>query len=174
LPHNPVLGKTRCLERKIRHRVHRIVDNDDVGVGRGLDHLLDVADRDVGVDREQVFAGHTGLTGRTGCQDDDIAVCGLVVAVGARDIDVKALDGSGFQKVQTLALRDPLGDVHENDIGEFFARDPVGTGGADKSGPNDGDFFTHSFLSLAVLLPSYYARGDTDTATSAKEKKTAP
>ena len=47
--------------------------------------------------------------------------------------------------VQSLALRDPLDDVHENDVSELLFDDPLGDGRAHVSRTDHGDFASHDF-----------------------------
>src|ERR671932_921583 len=129
---------------QVGHRVHRVVDDDNAGVRRGLDDLLDIRGCDVRIDLEQVFTAHAGLTGSARGQNDDIGVLGLGVVVGADDVDVESFDRSRFQEVKPLALRDTLDDVDQYDIRKLFGSDPMRTCRANETGANDSHFLAHS------------------------------
>ena len=73
----------------------------------------------------------------------------LVVAVGADDAGVEALDRAGLPLVEPLALRHALDDVdHHDGAGEILLGEALGGRGADVAGADDGDLFQHGRSSL--------------------------
>src|SRR5690606_28444316 len=137
--HDPVGGQPADLPGRVGHHVHRVGDDDVEGVGGVLDALLHDAPDDIEVGLEQVVAGHAGLAGHAGRDDDHVGVGRLLVAVGADDADVEALDGARFQQVQGLALRHALHDVHQYDVAQLFCGRPVGSSGPDVACADNGD-----------------------------------
>jgi hypothetical protein len=109
------------LLQLVHHRVQRVRDDDDEGVGRlGLQVLPDVAD-DLEVDRKQVVARHAGLARHARGDDDDVRAGDVVPARRAGDACVAAQHGAVLLEVERLALREPdlLGDVEEHDVAEL-------------------------------------------------------
>ena len=80
-----------------------------------------------------------GLAGEAGRHDDDVGARGVRVVVGADDPGVVADDRRRLGEVEALALRQPLDDVDEDDVREAGLGDPLGGGGADVAGADDGD-----------------------------------
>ena len=71
----------------------------------------------------------------------------LVVAVGADDPGVEALDRAGLPLVERLALRHALDHVdHHDGAGEILLGQPLGRGGAHVAGPDDGHFLEHAVV----------------------------
>ena len=88
---------------------------------------------------EQVVAAHPRLPGKPARDDDDVAARGVGVVVRADDPGVMTDDRRRLGQVETLALGQPLDDVDEDDVGETRLGDPLGGGGADVAGSDDGD-----------------------------------
>ena len=80
-----------------------------------------------------------GWRARPGRHDDDVRARGVRVVVGADDPGVVPDDRRRLREVEALALRQPFDDVDEDDIREAGLGDPLGGGGADVSGADDGD-----------------------------------
>src|SRR5205814_6391794 len=80
-----------------------------------------------------------GLARHARRDDHDVGVGGLVVAVGPGERAVVAVDGPGLGQVQGLAVRDPLEDVHEDDVAQFLLDGVLGDGGADIAGADHAD-----------------------------------
>ena len=119
-------------------------DDDDDGVLAGAFHLLAHVGHDLGVGGEQVVAAHAGLAGDAGGDDDDVAADGVFVVGGADDVGIEAHDGRSLAKVEAFAFGHVagLGDIEEDDVSELGGGAPVGGGGADIAGADDGDFGT--------------------------------
>ena len=94
---------------------------------------------DPGVLGQEVVAAHARLAGQARGHDDDLAAGRVRVVVRAGHLGVVADDRGGLGEVERLALRQPLDDVDEDDVGEAGLDDPLGRGGADVAGADDGD-----------------------------------
>ena len=80
-----------------------------------------------------------GLPGESRGHDHDVGAGGVRVVVRADDPGVVTDDGRGFGEVEALALWQAIDDVDEDDVGEPGLGDPLGGGGADIAGPDDGN-----------------------------------
>ncbi len=121
-------------------------------VRRVLRGLLDDRPDDPGVLGEQVVAAHPRLAGEAGGDDDDVRAGGVGVVVRAGDPGVVADDRRRLGEVEALALRQPLDDVDQDDVGEAGLGDPLGGGGADVAGADDGDLVAcHGSALLGVV-----------------------
>ena len=80
-----------------------------------------------------------GLAGEARRHDDDVGAGGVGVVVRADDAGVVADDRRRLGEVEALALGQALDDVDEDDVGEAGLGDPLGGGGADVAGADDGD-----------------------------------
>ena len=87
---------------------------------------------------EQVVAGHAGLARQAGGDDHDVGAGGVGVVVGAGDRGAEALDRAHVHHVERLALRQALGDVDHDDVGDAVQQQELGGGRADLSGADDG------------------------------------
>ena len=94
---------------------------------------------DAGVLGQQVVAAHPRLAGEAGGHDDDVRAGGVGVVVRAGDPRIVADDRRGLGEVEALALRQPLDDVDEDDVGQAGLGDALGGRGADVAGADDGD-----------------------------------
>ena len=110
-----------------------------IASGECVHGLLDDGPHDPGVLGEQVVAAHARLAGEAGGDDDDVGAGGVRVVVRAGDAGVVPDDGRGLGKVEALALRQPLDDVDEDDVGDARLRDALGGRRADVAGADDGD-----------------------------------
>ena len=73
---------------------------------------------------------------------DDVGIRRGLVIVGAGDVDIVALNGTGLEQIEPLALRNAFHDVHQDDIGEFLIGDAQRAIRADVSGAHNCDFFS--------------------------------
>ena len=80
-----------------------------------------------------------GRAGAAGGDDADRRPGGLVVAVRADHVRLVADHGPGLVEVERLALRQALDDVDQHDVGVVALGQPLGGGGADVAGADDGD-----------------------------------
>lgn len=71
---------------------YRVGDDQDVGVRGRLGSSLSQVTDDGGVGVEQIVTGHTGLTGDTGGNEDDLSI--LQAGIEARGIGVVAGDNA--------------------------------------------------------------------------------
>ena len=110
-----------------------------IAFGRVRRGLLDDGADDAGVLGQQVVAAHPGLAGEARGDDDDVGAGRVGVVVRAGDPGVVADDRCGLGEVETLALRQPLDDVHQDDVGEAGLGDALSGRRADVAGADDGD-----------------------------------
>ena len=101
--------------------------------------LFDDRPDDPGILRKQVVPAHPGLAGEPGGDHDDVRAGRIGVVVRADDPRVVTDDRRGLGEVESLALRQPLHDVDEDDVGETRLGDPLRGRGADIAGTDDGD-----------------------------------
>ena len=104
-----------------------------------LRRLLDDRPDDPGVLRQQVVAAHPGLAGEARGDDDDVRARRVRVVVRPDDARVVPDDRRRLGQVEPLALRQPLDDVDEDDVGEPRLGNSLGSRGADVAGADDGD-----------------------------------
>jgi hypothetical protein len=122
------------------HRVERVGDADNEGVrGMLLDALADGL-HDLEVDAEQIVAAHARLARHAGGDDDHIGAGDVGIVVRALEIGVEALDWTALRNVESLALRNALGDVEQDDVAHFLLCGEVGQRAADHAGADEGDF----------------------------------
>ena len=77
-------GKPLARQRDVAHRVERVGDDDEDGVGRdGRGADRDDAAHDAGVLGQQVVAAHARLAGQAGGDDDDVRAGRVGVVVRA-------------------------------------------------------------------------------------------
>ena len=136
------------------HRIERIGDADDEGVGRiFLDAGADLA-HDLEIDVEQIVAAHARLARHAGGDDAHIGAFDGIVAVGAGELGVEIVDRRGLGDVERLALRDALHDVEHHDVAELFEADEMGERAADLAGADQRNLVTrHGGKTLDLLLP---------------------
>jgi hypothetical protein len=145
------LGQARELLQRPDHRVERVGDADDEGVGGvGLDAFADGL-HDLQVDAQQVVAAHARLARHAGGDDADVGAGDVGVVVDALQRDVLAEHGRGFGDVQGLALRGAFGDVEQQDVAQLFARGDVGQGAADHAGADEGDLRASHGVSVKAV-----------------------
>ncbi len=153
--------KTGGLLQRPHHRVERIGDADDEGVGR---MRLDAgADRvhHLQVDAEQVVAAHAGLARHAGGDDDHVGAGDVGVGTRPRQLRVEALDRPGFGEVERLALRNAVDDVEQHDVAEFLHARPDAPASRRSGPPRSGQSSFApwaSSLVLAALRAARYGR----------------
>jgi hypothetical protein len=123
----------------IGHGIQRIGDNDQDGIWRILYNILRNLFDNLGVDGEQIIAAHSGLAGNPCGDNNDVGISRILVIVGADDIGIKTLDGSGLAQVESFALRHAFNDINDADIPQLLGCSPVGRGGAYETSANDSD-----------------------------------
>ena len=101
--------------------------------------LLDDRADDLRVLEQEVVARHAGLAGQPGGDHDHVGVGRLVVAVGADDAGVVAVDRPRLREVERLALRDALHDVDQHDVAELLLHRVLRDRGADVARAHYGD-----------------------------------
>ena len=99
-------------------------------LGENSHHLADHILHDLVVGVQQIVAAHARLARNAGGNDHDVGIRGVSVVIGADDMGIAFLDGHRFQQIEAFALRHAFDDVDQDDVGQFFGRDPVGGGGA--------------------------------------------
>ena len=117
---------------------------------------LDDGPDDAGVLGQQVVPAHPRLAGQARGHDDDVGAGGVGVVVRADDPGVVADDRRRLGEVEALALRQPLDDVDEDDVGQPGLGDALGGRGADVAGADDGDLVAGH--GVGCLLPVGPAR----------------
>jgi hypothetical protein len=70
--------------------------------------------------------------------DDEVRARRVGVVGGALDDHVVARHRGGLGKVERLALRQALHDVHQPDVGQSLLKDALGGRGTDIAGADDG------------------------------------
>ena len=146
MPSTRSRGNPDASQRDVAHRVERVGDDDQDRVRRVAHRLLDDGPDDPGVLGEQIVAAHARLAGQAGRDDDDIGAGGVRVVVRSDHARVVPDDGGGLGKVEALALRQPLDDVDEDDVGDARLRDALGGRRADVAGADDRDLVAgHDF-----------------------------
>ncbi len=143
------------------HRVERIGDADDEGVGRvGLEAGADRFHH-LEIDAEQVVAAHAGLARHAGGDDDDVGAGDGGIVARAGELGVEALDRTRFGEIERLALRDAVDDVEEDDVAEFLQRRQMRQGAADLAGSDQCNLLArHGILPLLRPLMESAARHD--------------
>src|SRR5215213_4267292 len=101
------------------HRVQRVCNDDDDGVGRILHHLLGDTPYDLLVVVEQVSTAHPRLARLAAGYHDHVRAGGVLVVVRTDDVGVEAEDGAG------------LHDVHEHHVGDVAHGKVQGRGASD-------------------------------------------
>ena len=157
--YDAVLGEAGALEGHLAHRIERVRDDDENGVGRILDHFVNDRRDDAGVRLQEVVAAHAGLAREARSDDDHVGVRRRRVVVGRADEPrVEAFDGRGLRQVERLALRHALDDVNQHDVAQLLAREPVRGGRADVARADHCNLvslahrFYSSFLSDRCLI----------------------
>ena len=79
-----------------------------------------------------------GLRGRPAVTTTTSRAGGVGVVVGADDRGAEALDGAHVHHVERLALRQALGDVDHDHVGDLVQQQELGGGRADLSRADDG------------------------------------
>ena len=110
-----------------------------IASGECCDGRLDDRADDPGVRRHQLVAAHARLARDPGRDDDDVRARGVGVVVRAGDPRIVSDDRSGLREVETLALRQAVDDVDEDDVGEAGLGDALRGRRADIPGADDGD-----------------------------------
>src|SRR5690606_13261098 len=88
-PHHVALGAAGDLEHRVHHRVERVADHDDEGVGAGRLQVGGDVRHDLDVGVQQVVAAHARLAGDAGGDDHHVGPGHVVVRAGADDTAVE-------------------------------------------------------------------------------------
>ena len=127
------------LLQRPHHRVERVGDADDEGVG-GV--LLDAgADllHHLEVDAQQIVAAHAGLARHAGGDDADVGAVDRVIGVGAGEVGVETVDRGRLRDIERLALGHAFGDVEHHDVAELLQADEVSQRAADLTGADQSN-----------------------------------
>ncbi|MGY4381359.1 hypothetical protein ACVWZ3_008998 [Bradyrhizobium sp. i1.3.6] len=139
MPTTFLCGRPEDLLQRPHHRVERVGDADDEGVGGVfLDAGADLL-HDLQVDGEEIVAAHAGLARHAGGDDADFGVVEGFVRIGAGVVRVKTVDRRGLGDVERLALRHALGDVEHHHVAQFFQADEMSQRSADLTGANQSN-----------------------------------
>ena len=157
-----MVRQLRKFAQRPDHRVERIGDADDEGVGRVVPDPL--ADRlhHLQIDAEQIVAAHPRLAGDAGGDDDDVGALDVGIIVRALERDVEALDRAALGKIERLALRHALDHVEQDDVAKLLRRGEMGERAADIAGADKRDLVA-SHGALPAFLRSK-AKGPQDAA----------
>ena len=100
---------------------------------------------DVEVDGQEVLAGHAGLAGLAGRDDDDVGAGDVLVVGRAGDVGVVVAVGGHLHEVEGLALGRvlELGDVEDDDVAELLLGREHGQDLADLPAADEGDLLAH-------------------------------
>ena len=140
---NPILTELRNLVRRPAHGIQRIGNQNQDAIRRILHRLFGGGANHLVVGDQKIVAAHAGFARKSGGDNDDVGIRGGLVAIDARDADVIAFNGTGFQKVEGFPLGNPLHHIHQNHIGQFLLRNAEGAIGADIARAYNSDFFSH-------------------------------
>ncbi len=123
------------------HRVERVGDADDKALRRVfLDAGADLLHH-LEVDAQQVVAAHARLARHAGGDDANIRALDAGIVVDALIAGIEPFHRRGFGDVQTLALRQALGDVEHHHVAQFLQADQMCECAADHAGADEGDLF---------------------------------
>ena len=112
-----VARKSRGLECKIGHRIHRVGDDDEDRIRGMLQRLLHNTLDDLCVDTDKLLTRHARLTRKAGGNDDNIGICRRSVVIrNTLDRRVKAERMRALHHVHCLALGDTLFDVDKDNL----------------------------------------------------------
>ena len=147
------------------HGVERVGDDDEDGVGGILrDFARDATDNRL-ISLDQFIAarelpGDGILLARNARRDDDdIRAFGQGVVAAAGDAEIIFHDRAGFGQVERLAFCHAVENVHEHDVRQFAAGDPVRTGRANVARANYRYFTTSHNLVYSNAVYMRMAQG---------------
>ena len=142
--------QARELLQRPDHRVERVGDADDEGVGgMRLDARADGL-HDFEIDADEVIAAHAGLARHAGGHDDDVGPGNVGVGTRARQLGVEALDRSGFRQIQRFALWHAIDDIEQDDVAQFLDRGQMGQGPADLTCADQSNLLPRHELSVLI------------------------
>ena len=151
-----LMRQAREFAQRPDHRIERVGDADDEGVGGVLGDAFAHRFHDLEVDAEQVVAAHARLARHAGGDDAHIGAGDVGIVVGALEDGVEALGRTGFGDVQRLALGGAFRDVEQHDIAEFLDRGEMGERAADLTGADEGDLGSgHEWLLSRMCLRGF-------------------
>jgi hypothetical protein len=107
-----------------------------------LDRLADGV-HNAGVDLQQVVTTHPRFARGAGGHDDAVRARNVLYLGRSDYAYVDAEDRRRLQHVERLPLRQAVDNVVEDDIAEAAQKAQMGTGGADITGADERDFFSH-------------------------------
>ena len=145
-PHHALAPEPARLRGEVGHLVERVRDDDDDRVGRAVLHVVHDVSDDARVLLQEVHPAHARLSRQTGGDHDDVRPSGVPVIVRPDDVRLESLHRARLAHVEGDALRQPLDDVDENDLGEALLDHPHGRGGTDEPAPDDRDSHACSLL----------------------------
>ena len=152
--------QARELLQRPDHRVERVGDADDKGVGRIVADTFADGLHDLEVDAQEVIAAHARLARDTGGDDADIGARDVGVVVGALELGVEFLRRARLGNIQGFALWGSFGDVKEDDVAEFFQRGEMRKRTADLSGADERDLGSgHGSLRSCLTIASWPSPG---------------
>ena len=124
------------------HRVERVGDADDEGVGgvfadAGADLLHHLE-----IDLQEIVAAHARLARNAGGDDDHVGALDRLVGLRAGIAHVEAVDRRGLGDVERLAVGDAFLDVEEDDVAELLQSDEMRERATDLTGADERDLLT--------------------------------
>ena len=151
---NASLREIAHAVRGLDHRIQWIADDNDDAVRRVLHDLLGDALDDVVVRLQEIVAAHAGLA-RNACRDHhDVRICRVPVFVRARYAGVVAFNGCGLCQIQSLALRDPGNDIHQDNVSELLVHNALGCSRTNVARANNRYLASCHSLSLKTSMKS--------------------
>ena len=148
---HPVLAELGNLLRGPAHGIQRIGNQDQDAIRRILHRLFGGGANHLVIGDQKIVAAHAGFARKSGGDDDDVGIRGGFVAIGARDADVIAFDGTGFEKVEGFPLGHPLHHIDQDHIGQFLLRNAESAIGAYIACAYNSDFFSHRLFTSDPL-----------------------
>ena len=143
-PDDAVFGQARRFQRQIGHRIHRVGNNHENGIGRVLQNVFGNAFYDAGIDADQVFAGHAGLTRQARCDYNDIRTRRFFVIISrARQFNVAVEQCRCLKHIERFPFADPFLDIQQHDfMRQFTPGNIIGAGGPNGACSYYGNFHT--------------------------------
>ena len=121
MPIDLVGGQARELLQRPDHGVQRVGDADDEGLG-GILGLMPAPTCSITLRLMPSRSSRLmpGLRGNTGGDDADVGAFDVSVFARTGELGIEAFDRAGLGNVETLALRDAVGNVEQDDVAEFL------------------------------------------------------
>ena len=135
-----VVGQTAELAQRPNHRIQRVGDADNEGVGRVGSNAFANGFHDLKVDAQKVITAHAGFARNTSGHDAHVGACDIRVIRGTLHIGIKAFGGTRFGNIQRLALGQTIRNVEQDNVAQFLDSSEVGKRAPDVACADKGNF----------------------------------